>query len=92
MGVKGGLLQKSKLCWFWLVNPKMKHILTTTCEFCGSTNIIKIRHYDEWATESKKVYTAKLLCWNCKAKAKVSQEWTGMTKAQIEKIKRQLGL
>ena len=74
MGYKSGLIQKLKLCYFWLITPTRKNMLTSTCEYCGSSNLVAIKQTHR-TDGNYKNYTYKLLCMNCKAECAGTQRW-----------------
>lgn len=75
MGYKAGLIQKLKLCWFWLTSPTRKNMLTEICEFCGSTNLIAVKRAQNAEGERRKC-TCEIVCMNCKAKCISTQKWS----------------
>jgi len=76
MGNKMGLIQKLKICWFLLTEETRKNILTLTCEFCDSTNIIAKNKSIIYNHCEHKDYTAEYVCINCKATCVGEQHWS----------------
>lgn len=90
VGNKKGLAQKLKICYFWLFNPKYKNMLTNTCEFCGSSNLIARKQNHNDIGETQKEYTAEYTCMNCKSQSLVTQTWERRSEKEISELKQQI--
>lgn len=91
MGMKKGIFQKLKFCYYWLTSPNRKNILAATCGFCSSSNLIAFNQNNIYVDKDEQKYTAKILCMECKASAEVNQIWKHLTEEQIATIKKELG-
>ena len=87
MAREHGFLQRLKICWWFLRLPRYKNVQVMSCEYCGSTNIIKTHVY---AATQENVYTAEYACMGCKAKCAETQLWSKRTPEQIAELKRQI--
>ncbi len=91
MANKVGFLQKCKVALYLFGNPSRKHILTVSCEFCGSTNIAAHHKNFSEGTAGRKIlkeYRAEYLCMNCKATCRCEQSWTRYPDKVIEELKK----
>jgi hypothetical protein len=90
MGYKTGLVQKLKICAFWLFSPTRKNCLVMTCEFCGSSNIVQKAEDVQSFSDSRrrfKTYTADYVCMNCKASCVGLQRWSRFDEDFISSVR-----
>lgn len=74
MKAKSGLIQKLKLCLFFLTEPQFANILTARCDMCGSMNIIALNGETQ-KNGNKALYTADYICQGCGATCQSTQLW-----------------
>lgn len=89
MGYKKGFIQKLKLCWFWLTTPARKNMLTSTCEFCGSSNLVAVNSVHDSELESK-TYSCKIICMSCKAQCDVVQKWHRHSDEFVDELRKRI--
>ena len=86
MSNKKGFINKLKLCMFILTSATRKNMLTVSCDFCGSTNIIAHNQSYNKVNDEIIHYQADYTCMNCKASCVTVQNWERKTKEHITNI------